>query len=63
MNQDPSRAPGHRPGWLIGIVVVIALGMLLVRSQEDLDANIRAWFVSLLVVLGLLLTLLWFLFL
>ena len=63
MRDATSAAPGRRL-WFLGVVAgLLAIGLVVVRLQPELERNFKAWLVSALVLLAALLTLLWFLFL
>lgn len=63
MKETGSRPPGHRLGWLAGIVVLMFGAWVAVRWPEDLDTNIKAWLSTMVMLLGAVLVLLWFLLL
>src|SRR4051812_46869669 len=59
----PASRSGHRL-WFLAIVFALAAAVILaVHSQPELERNRQAWMTSAIVLLSLLLSLIWFLFL
>jgi len=63
MNEVPSRPVGHRLWFPIGVGLLVAGALALVRLQPELENNLKAWATSAILLLGLALVILWFAFL
>jgi outer membrane protein assembly factor BamB len=62
---NPSRPTkrGHRLWILITIVSLVLIGIIVARSLPELERNFKNWITAAIILLGLILTSLWFLFL
>ena len=63
MTDSPPPRRGHRFGILIGIAVLAAIAILVVRLQPELESNLKGVATVLTILVSLLLSLIWFLFL
>lgn len=61
-SSQPARR-GHRLGIPITVVLLVAGGIVVTRLQPELERNLKNWITAGILQLGLLLTLIWFLFL
>jgi len=59
----PERRRGHRLLFLIIVWALVILGNVALNQSEDLERNIRSWLQGGFMILGVLLTLVWFFFL
>ena len=53
MNTSPTEPRGHRLWFPISVVVLAGAGIGLLRLQPELEANLKAWVTSMIVMLGL----------
>ncbi len=60
MKEPASRPTGHRLWFLIGVGILVVGSLALVHLQPELEANLKAWATSAIVMVGLALTLIWF---
>ena len=63
MPPSPTLRRGHRFGFLIVVALLAAGAIITVRLQPEMDGNIKGLITALTVLVSLLLTLIWFLFL
>jgi outer membrane protein assembly factor BamB len=61
--QDKALPKGHRLGFLYGVGLLMVIAVIFINSQADLEQNFKAWILSLVGLLTLLLVFIWFLFL
>ena len=57
------KPPGHRIWILVTIWILMVGAIVAFRAQPEMEANFKSWATAAIVLLGLALTVLWFLFL